>query len=402
VARAALDPAFRASADLRIVGALVRDPAKPRGIRLSPELLVTTDADALLARAPDVVVEVMGGIEPAFQLVSRALERGIPVVTANKSLLAARGPELAVISAESGTPLLYEASVIAGVPFLGTFARRPVAGTVTRVEGIVNGTSNFLLSAMHATGAEWSAALADAQRRGLAEPDPGNDIEGIDAAEKLAVLLHHLGWGRLRPEAIERTGITGVRSIDVEAARDFGGVLKPVAIAERSSCGTTAFVGPAFVRAASRFSRVDGAENAIAFRNGYGDLFYSGPGAGPEATAATVLDDVFEAAEGNGQRPSPFVTRCHAAVTPAAPVTEWFVRLRSAGRLPLPEEIADLLGSHGVWLRRCSERKALGGCDSLWMLTWAAERPRLERALSALASASACETWAIRVLEGSR
>ena len=399
VARAVLEGPSSGTARLRITGALIRNPEGRRDVRL-PAACLLTDAAEIFARRPGIVVEVLGGIEPAYTLVRQALESGIPVVTANKSLVAAHGDELRRIAARTGAPFLYEAAVIAGVPFLGTLSRRPHAAAAARIRGIVNGTSNYLLTQMSATRASLAAALAEAARLGLSEPDPRNDVLGIDAAEKLSVLLQHLGWGRVAPHALDVRGIDGVHASDIDTARDLGGVLKPVILAERSDDLVTAFVGPAFVPLSDRLARVDGAENALALRNGYGELFYSGPGAGPQATAATVLDDVFEAAAADGER---LESRSHAPrltdIEPGAPVTAWFVRLTAAEKVPPAADIADLLGSFGVWLQRSSSPRATRQ-DACGFLTLPVERTRLESAIGALTAAARCSASVYRALEG--
>jgi homoserine dehydrogenase len=266
---------------------------------------------------------------------------------------------------------------------------------VTRLEGIVNGTSNYILSAMHASGADLGAALRDAQARGLAEPDPHSDVAGIDAAEKLSVLLHHFGWGHARPATIEMSGIEALTGADVNAAQQLGGVIKPVVFAERCAGDVTAFVGPAFVSAESRLARVNGAENAITLRNSYGTLFYAGPGAGPAATAATVLDDVHEITQGDQVRAADDDgADCAGPLATGAPETGWFIRLTSATQLPAPESVADFLGSHGIWLRR-----TLAGPEVAWAITWRTSRERIERALASLASSCPCDAFAIRTLE---
>lgn len=400
LARAVLDVAPPDAGRLRLQGALVRDTSKVRGVRLPKSAVLTTDAQAIFACRPAVVVELLGGVDPAFALVSRALAERIPVVTANKSLLAAHGPELQALASRTGTPLLYEASVLAGVPFLGPLSRRPLASRVTRLTGVVNGTSNFILTAMEETGAGMSAALLDAQHRGLAEADPRNDVSGADAAEKLSVLLQHFGWGHLRPERIETVGIDSVEAQDVSAAREFGGVLKPVVLAERTPDGAAAFVGPCYVPSDSPLARVSGADNGLSLRNSYGELFYSGPGAGPAATAATVLDDVFEVASGarHASHTAPIEQR-NAPLAARAPDSGWFVRFTSGARLPAPEAIADLLGSHGIWLRRTSVRRSHEGTEAAWALTWPTSRARIDYALATLSRASRCEALALRALE---
>jgi homoserine dehydrogenase len=378
----------------RLTGALVRHPDRPRPDAPATSFAFTRDPGVLLDERPDVVVEVLGGLEPARTIVCDALRRGIAVVTANKSLVAAHGDELLDLSARSGAPILYEASVLAGVPFLGAFPARPHMAAVTRLEGIVNGTSNYILSMMEAAGVETSAALAEAQRLGYAEPDPRNDVAGIDASEKLVVLLRHFGFGTASTGDLEVTGIDRLRACDLRLARELGGALKPIVWAERGGAAVRAFVGPAFVPTTHRLASVAGVENAIALGNDVGDVFYSGPGAGPAPTSSTILDDVIEAAATKDRRRGPHVRGARCAVE--APETGWFVRI-SGPMLPEGGDIADLLASQGVWVRRSSGRRPAEGSRGL--LTFACSRRRLEWALEALGQAIGCETFGMRALE---
>jgi len=263
-----------------IASALVRDVRRPRAAH-AESLPLTIDPAAALTSHPDVVVEVLGGLEPARTLVLEALTRGIPVVTANKSLLAAHGDELFDAASLAGVPLLYEASVLAGVPFLNTFGRRPIARAITAVTGIVNGTSNFILSRMASERMAFGDALADAQRAGYAEPDPSKDVLGDDAVEKLCVLLRHFGQWSVAPDQIEKSGIDHVGPGDLEQAAAFGGTVRPVVSAEWDQDRLAAYAGPAFVAGSNPLSRVDGVQNAVSLRTRWsGDLFFSGPGAG--------------------------------------------------------------------------------------------------------------------------
>lgn len=389
---------------VRVVSALVRDERKARDIHFAPGIL-TSDPDAAFAAKPDVVVELLGGVEPAFTLVCRALSLGIPVVTANKSLLAARGAELERRAAAAGVPLLYEASVLAGVPFLGALADRARAAHVSRIAGILNGTSNAVLQAL-AGGTPFAPAIADAQRRGLAEPNPEHDVRGIDAAEKLAIVVREVGWGAVDPRTIETFGIDTLTPADLDAAAAFDGVIKPIVLAERVANGSSsllwgpasggragtiaAFSGPAFVPRTHRLAPVDGTDNIIVLTTPHGDVVHAGPGAGPDATADTVLDDVVEAASRGPRLP-----RQSRDVLVVAPRTSWFIRLTGPGGLAAPEEIADFLGAHGIWTRRTSVHAA-----TAYHLTWPCSRQRLERALSALQHAAGIESVAVRALEG--
>lgn len=371
--------------------ALVRDARRDRP-SLRGEALRTQLADEVFSGSPDVVVELLGGTEPARTLVLEALHRRIPVVTANKSLLAAHGRELRDAAAGALTPLLYEAAVIAGVPFLGTFARRPYAAEITSIVGIANGTSNYVLTRAAADRTGIDVALADAQRLGLAEPDPSNDVEGIDALEKLVVLLQHFASVDVSVAAVECRGIRSLTSAEIEQASALDGVIKPVIAADWSD-GVRAFVGPTFVPRDHVLSPVDGAENAVVLGGSRGRIVFRGPGAGPAVTAATVLDDVLEAATGApGAHPLPL-----KPVEVQASETEWFLSL-AANRLPRGIEIADLLSSFGVFIRRTGQRRSSDGVERVAAIAWPCERPRLERALRALETAAACRSLCFRAL----
>lgn len=376
---------------VRITGALVRDARRERP-SLRGDALRTELADPIFATIPDVVVELLGGTEPARTLVLEALHRRIPVVTANKSLLAAHGRELRDASAATCTPLLYEAAVVAGVPFLGTFARRPHAAQLSSIVGIANGTSNYVLTRATADRVGIDQALADAQRLGLAEPDPSSDVDGIDALEKLAVLLQHFAGADVACRDIECRGIRHLSSAEIEQASSLEGAIKPVICADWSD-GLSAFVGPAFVPAGHLLAAVDGAENAVVLGGARGRIVFRGPGAGPDVTAATVLDDVLEAAT-TTQVPTQSALRPTACT---APESEWFVSL-AGSRLPGGLEIADLLASYGVFIRRTGAVRSTDGLERVAALTWACERLRLERALNALSAAAGCRTLHFRAL----
>ncbi len=379
-----------------IAGALVRDTARAREAGGVP---VTDRPEALLDTQPDVVVEALGGLEPARTIVLEALGRGIPVVTANKALLAAHGDELLLAAAQHGVPLRYEAAVIAGVPFLGAFGRRPLASALTSITGVVNGTSNFVLSRMAAEGADYAAALREAQALGLAEPDPSKDVRGIDSAEKLCILLRHFGSWSVRPAHLDTLGIDAITPADLAQARAAGGAIKPVVFARWTGDAVSAFAGPAFVPGGHPLVSVHGVTNGIVLGGGpAGDLFYSGAGAGPAVTAATMLDDVIEAASERGAQRRRAPRPAWKPVLPGAPDTGWFVRVSGAGLPPAPD-VADLLSAHGVWLQRTSDAVAAGGTQARWSWTYPCALARIDRALRALASACGCTTLRVRALE---
>jgi homoserine dehydrogenase len=406
VASLALNAPEALGLPVRIAGALVRDCDRVREDGLHRRVRLTSDAADLLASRPDLVIEVLGGIEPARTIVLKALEHGIPVVTANKSLMAAHGDELLAAAVRGGAALRYEACVLAGVPFLGTFASRPLAARISRVTGIVNGTTNFILTRMDREHQDFEDALADAQRRGFAEPNPASDVDGVDAVEKLSVLIRHFGRRTVRPAAIETRGIRAIQAADLRHAREFGGAIKMVVDAEWNAEGVKAFVGPAFVQAEHKLSRIDGVENAVCLhgRSDAGssdraiDLFYAGPGAGPAVTAATILDDVTECRTRPVEFTSATRTESSEPVRCDPSTTAWFVRI-SGVTLPHGADIADFLASYGVSLRRIAADDTSIQGAACYLLTWPSPRARLERALAALADATRCDTFCIRTLE---
>jgi homoserine dehydrogenase len=374
----------RTSAELKRHGlapvtpvALVRSIDRPRP---AAEFVgrLTNDAETFFSHPLDVVVEVIGGVEPAYSLVRRALERGVPVVTANKSLIAAHGEDLSDLARRNGTALRYEASCIAGVPFIGTFERRPLASRIDGLTAILNGTSNTILTAI-ANGSSFERALEDAQQRGLAEPDPSADVTGRDAAEKLTLLIRTFARLLVTPDALSTTGIVGLDPSDLRAAAALGGGVKPLAHAEWNDGALQAFVGPAFVAAGHPLARIQGATNGIVLRSNRGDLCYTGPGAGPDVTAVTLLDDVCEVATEPRVR-----IPAAAATTSAAPrwtkESGWFVRF---GGHPPAIETSELLGSYGLW---CERTTTLDG--RLYALTYATSSAKVRVALNALRAAT--------------
>src|SRR5688500_13002050 len=297
VARLAADRAATAPAGIRfqVEQALVRDARKARPSHKLPR--VTTNPVAFLRGRYDGVRRGPDAVEPARTLVARLLSRGTPVVTANKALAAARGPELDAIASAHGSSFRFEATALSAVPFLGTLAERPFVASVDRLLAIVNGTSNYLLTALSEPGASFEMALARAQELGYAEPDPGRDVEGLDAADKLVLLTSLFGWGRLSRERLEVRGIRHITRDDLAAAQSVGGTLKPVVFAQRGDAGVRAFVGPAFLPATEPLASLAGALNGIRLDGKHvTNLCFSGPGAGPDVTAATLLDDVAQAA----------------------------------------------------------------------------------------------------------
>jgi homoserine dehydrogenase len=302
--------AARAGAPVELAGVAVRRPHKHADMGD----LLTDDAASLVTRDDvDVVVEVIGGIEPARTLLLEALKAGKSVVTANKALLAEDGPALAEAADASGVDLYYEAAVAAAIPLLRSLRESLAGDRITRVAGIVNGTTNFILSAMTASGSSFSEALEEATRLGYAEADPSADVDGYDAASKAAILASLAFHTRVTANDVHCEGIRSVTASDITAAAGMGCVIKLVAICERTPPdgdipeSVSARVYPAMIPAVHPLASVDGAFNAVFVEaEAAGQMMFYGQGAGGAPTASAVLGDIVAVARnrvGGGRAP---------------------------------------------------------------------------------------------------
>ena len=285
----------RVGAPVELVGIAVRRLERTRDLDL-PADLFTTDALGLVTRGDlDVVIEVIGGIEPARELILAALESGASVVTANKALLAEDGDTLYEAALKAERDLYYEAAVAGAIPIVRPLRESLAGDKVERVLGIVNGTTNFILDAMSTTGAGFDEALDEAQRLGFAEADPTADVEGFDAAAKAAILAGLAFHTRVTIGDVHREGITEVTAADVRSASEMGCVVKLLAICEINADGTavSARVHPAMIPDTHPLASVRGAYNAVFVESeAAGQLMFYGPGAGGAPTASAVLGDV--------------------------------------------------------------------------------------------------------------
>jgi homoserine dehydrogenase len=291
------DLAARAGRPLEIAGIAVRRQRPRADVPVDPSLF-TTDAQELVSRPGiDLVVEVMGGIEPARSVILAALKNGASVVTANKALMAEDGATLHAAAEAAGVDLYYEAAVAGAIPILRPLRESLVGDRVQRVLGIVNGTTNFILSKMSESGAGFAEALDEATMLGYAEADPTADVEGFDAAAKAAILASLAFHTRVPLGAVHREGITEVTAADVASARAMGRVVKLLAIAERVEGGVSVRVHPAMIPAAHPLASVHDAFNAVFVQaDAAGELMFYGRGAGGDPTASAVLGDLVAAA----------------------------------------------------------------------------------------------------------
>jgi homoserine dehydrogenase len=377
---------------LRVTGALVRDVDRVR--RCPKPARLTSNPAAFLRGNYDVVIEALGEVEPARSLVARLLGRGIPVVTANKALVAASGAELAAIAARRGTSFRYEASALAGVPFLGALAARPLVSDVQRFTAVVNGTSNFILSTIAGEQCSFEVALEAAKDRGLTEPDPSRDLDGVDAANKLVLLATLFGWSGIEAASLDTQGIRGLGLADLSAARSLGATIKPLVHAERSGETVAAFIGPALVPLDHPLASLGGTLSGIQLSGRFvSDLFFSGPGAGPDVTAATIVDDAVEAVSSGPTLPRA-PRRATTKARLKAAETEWFVRARFPGLVPERASTEQVCAMHG--LRPLAVTEAID--DTRWLRLGCATREQVAKSLGALRETHRIETWGVRAV----
>ncbi|MDH6112892.1 homoserine dehydrogenase [Kitasatospora sp. MAP12-15] len=381
----------RIGAPVELAGIAVRRVDLPRpGV---PEHLITTDADALVRRSDiDVVIEVIGGIDRARNLITTAFERGASVITANKALIAADGAALHAAAEARGVDLYYEAAVAGAIPLLRPLRESLAGDRVNRVLGIVNGTTNFVLDKMTSTGADYPQALKEAMSLGYAEADPTADVEGYDAAAKAAILAGIAFDTRVRPADVHREGITAISSADIAAAKAMGCVVKLLAVCDRDPDGTsvTVRVHPAMIPADHPLAAVRGAFNAVFVEaDAAGQLMFYGPGAGGAPTASSVLGDLVAVCRNRlaGVRGPGAVTESRLTVRPMAAVTtRYHLSLDVADEPGVLAEVATVLGAHGVSVETFNQQRRDGGC-SLVMSTHRATDGALSAAVAALRGA---------------
>ncbi len=356
----------RAGATLELVGVAVRDVDAPRDVALPRELL-TTDAESLIVGA-DIVIELMGGIEPARGYILSAIGSGADVVTANKALLATHGPELFDAADQVGAQIYYEASAAGAIPIIRPLRDSLAGDRVLRIMGIVNGTTNFILDKMDTQRLTLEDALAEATALGYAEADPTADIGGYDAAQKAAILAGLAFHTTVPLEAVHREGITGVDKSMIDAARGAGYVVKLLAVCERLVEGgeeaISVRVYPALIDRAHPLASVHGANNAVFVQaEAAGDLMFYGAGAGGVQTASAVLGDLVSAARrhvagGVGVAES---TRANLPVLPIGHVsTRYQITLEVADQTGVLATIAGILSEGGVSVATVEQTSAVG------------------------------------------
>lgn len=404
----------RLGAPLRLVGIADLDIKTDRGVKVAKGIL-TTDARGLINNPDvDVVVELMGGIEPARTFHEEALLAGKSVVSANKALVSAHGPKLAALAEKKGLSYGFEASVGGGIPIVRTLKEALASDRNLEICGIVNGTANYILSEMAEGTGEFVQVLSRAQHMGLAEADPTFDVDGIDSVHKLAILCSLAFGKRIKPEAVHVEGIRDISGIDIAYARDFGYVIKLLAVARDTKDGIEARVHPAMVPTTHLLSKVDGAFNAVCLKGkALGSSIYYGQGAGSLPTATAVVADIMDAARSMlaGAKPAPaygqpVANLKSARVIPMGDLShEYYIRFQLADAPGVLSKITAILGRAGVSITTAAQHeRASRGTVPVVLRTHRVLERSLTGALAKIAKLAECKAQpvVIRVEEALR
>ncbi len=395
--------AHRAGRPLVLRRVVVRDPSKPRPVTLPADLLTTDYQQVLQDPAIQVVAELAGGVDWARRAVLDALAAGKHVVTANKALLAQYGAEVFDTARRHDRTVVFEASVAGGIPIVYALAQGLAANQIYAIQGILNGTCNFILTAMTEQGLGYAEALAEAQRRGYAEADPTLDVNGTDAAHKLAILAQIAFGISAAPQAIDRRGIADLHAMDIRFARELGYTIKLLAEAwldpvpdEAGRRRLALHVAPVLLRHQMPLAQVRGAYNAILIvGDAVGDTLYYGQGAGQMATASAVVADLIDLAVGRAQRTFQTMrlwsgTDSGMDLKPAGQVrSRFYLRLLVADQPGVLAEVARVLAEHGISISSVIQHEALdeheGGIVPLVIMTHTAGTGAFQAALADIA-----------------
>lgn len=376
--------AQRAGTDIQIVRAAVRDASKARDIDLSG-IQVDSDADALIADPNiDLVVELMGGVGRARELVLAALANGKSVVTANKALIAEHGLEIFAAAEQGGGQLAFEAAVAGGIPVIKAVREGLAGNQISEIAGIINGTTNFILTKMESDGADFADVLAEAQAKGYAEADPTFDVEGIDAGHKLAILAMLAFDMQLATEQLQTIGVGKVTVEDIEHADEMGYRIKHLAMARLHETGVELRVEPTLVPKAAFVAKVDGVMNGVAIKgNAVGTAGFYGPGAGALATASAVVADIVDLARGNGLAvPSTHAQR--SVLAQSEVISGHYLRMQVQDRAGVMSAISSALAQHQVSIEAMVQKETGEGQAEVVLITHDVAKGQLDEALQGL------------------
>ncbi len=401
--------AGRVGCPVRLRKVLVRHAGKERAV--SPSMLTLDPSTVLDDPEIDIVVELMGGEKPAHDYLLRAIQKGKQVVTANKEVMAKFGPEIMDAASTMGVDVAFEASVGGGIPVVGPFRLDLLANNIQQITAIINGTTNYILSRMAKEGIDFDAALKAAQSRGYAEPDPRNDVEGIDAAYKLAILATLGFHARVRPEDIFTEGITKLTAQDFRYAAELGYTIKLLAIAREVDGQIEARVHPAFVPLDHTLASVNGVFNAVHILGDLvGPVMFYGRGAGPGPTSSAVVADIIDLAQrlhsGSVMRP-PVPLEKTKRLRPVEDVeSRYYLRLQVVNRPGVFAQITRVLGEAEISLASVIQKSETdsGRIAEVVLTTYEATEAAMRVALRALSALPVIEEVSnvIRVEDTSR
>ena len=378
------DLARRTGVDLRLRKVLVRDAARARGI---PRDLITTDASEVLDDPQiQVVIEVMGGLDPAHEYMRRALESGKHVVTANKLVMARHGPELLELASRKGVDVYFEAAVGGGIPLISTFKVDLQANEIERIAAVINGTTNYMLGRMATAGLDFASAVAEAQAAGYAEADPSDDVGGFDATYKISILASIAFGAAVHPDRVFREGIEGIDPVDFRYARELGYEIKLLAYAARPGGLIEARVHPAMIPLGHPLAQVQGAFNAVYIEGDLvGPVLLHGQGAGGRPTASAVVGDLIDAVRALRQGTSNRVPLRFEADPPMLPmadvVTKAYLRVVAADKPGVLAAVGQVFADEGVSIASMIQKDTFAeGTAELVFTTHPARDEALERA----------------------
>jgi len=354
----------RAGRPVALKHVVVRDPSRPRDVALPREVARSDFETAIADPEVDAVIEVMGGLDIARRVLLSALEAGKDVVTANKALLCVHGDEIFAAARRRGKAVCFEAAVAGGVPVIAGVGQSLAANQVTGIEAILNGTSNYILTQMAASGRPFAEVVREAQELGYAEADPTMDVDGTDAAQKLAILVRLTFGTKVQPEDFVRQGIDTLESADLAYAAELGCAVKLLAVAKLAGGSLEVHVQPTLVRSDRPIAQVGGPRNMIAVEgDAAGTVWWSGAGAGRMATASAVVADVIDLAVGRAQATFPRLDLWgDGPAVPLLPADEirrrYYLRFNVEDRPHVVADIADILGRHEISLASIIQHEA--------------------------------------------
>ncbi len=385
--------ATQIGAPLTLRRALIRNPEKPRP--LPRELLTSDPQDILTDPKVHIVVEVMGGEQPALGYIRQALEAGKYVVTANKEVMSKHGPDLLSLAWQNKVDIRFEGSVGGGIPLIAPFRLDLVANRISAIHGIINGTTNFILTRMAQEGQDFAVALAQAQKLGYAEADPSNDVEGVDATYKLSILatLAFRTW--VRPENVHREGIARLSDRDFRYARELGYAIKLLAIGRLDDGGIQVRVHPTLLPQDKLLAKVDGVFNAVQVEGDLtGPVIFYGQGAGARPTASAVVADIINLAHDLISGPRHRAPLLREPPLPLRPMSElrtrYYLRMSVADRPGVLAQIARVLGDNQISIASVIQKEVddAAGRAEIVIMTHVAQEAAMQRALADVARLS--------------